>query len=513
MWREVVLVPAPMTPTRMVEAMGALSRNVRVFVIHQWSDMLFSNTPSVGTLTMLTHLIPALLLAAAVVSAQPGYTIETVAGSGRFEITAVPSDPLQLRMVEPSGLAVDPAGNIYFADTYHQRIFQITAEGMLSLFAGNGTIQLTDGAPAAETGLPTPIGLVFRDNELHFFTGAGLVKVTTSGRVQVLVPGDRIGVAPVSLAFARNGDAYFSDAANRVRRIDAAGEVTTVAGTGQAGFEGDGGPATSARLNLPRGLAVTADGSLLIADSGNHRIRRLRTDGIIETYAGTGVAGDLDGAPNTGRVAAPASLVALADGTVLVGQLNGSVRRIGANRALTTFGAMAANRAQILSADAVEAQSSGAILVFDRLQRRLYRITAAGDRVDTAAGANSEEGSGDGGPARDAKFLYPSAVAVLPDGSFLVGDEVDNRIRRVGADGVIQRFAGDGSFRRGADGSIADGAAVSQPRAFALDAEGSLYLATGASIRKVGADGILSTFAGGAGGGSQATEAVPPPRS
>jgi hypothetical protein len=224
--------------------------------------------------------------------------------------------------------------------------------------------------------------------------------------------------------------------------------VSPVAGT-VPGLAGDGGPATRARVADPGGQAVLADGSVLIADTGNNRIRRIAPDGVITT-----VAGDEDGFAGDGGPAAAALLSLPTD---------------------------------------VAATPDGGYLIADAGNDRVRRVSAAGI-ISTVAG--TDRGFlGDGGPATAARLNTPRELAVQPDGGILVADAGNDRIRRIAPDGVITTVAGGGA---GGDGGPAVAAALDEPSGVAAGADGGLLIAdTGHSrIRRVAPDGTISTLAG-----------------
>ncbi|MGW4596232.1 NHL domain-containing protein [Streptomyces sp. NPDC004457] len=230
--------------------------------------------------------------------------------------------------------------------------------------------------------------------------------------------------------------------------------VSTVAGTGAAGFGGDNGPAVSAQVNRPYGVAVDSTGTLYFSDFQNHRIRRITTDGRISTVAGTGVAGF--GGDNGPAVSA---------------QLNWP-REIAVDRA-------------------------GDIYVVDTNNHRVRKITADG-RITTVAGTGAAAFGGDGGPATAARLNLPTGVAVGGDGVLYVAEYVNNRVRKIAADGTISTVAGTGAVGFAGDGGPAVSAQLNRPHAVAVDGEGVLYIADGENhrVRKVTADGKIGTVAG-----------------
>lgn len=242
--------------------------------------------------------------------------------------------------LEPSGVAYDAAGNLYFADTNRQQVYESTLAGKLLVVAGSGTQGFAgDGgaATAAELNNPTSVA-VGSDGTLYIadtgneriravqggvmttFAGSGVQGFAGDGGAAVSAHFDH----PLALAIDASGTLLVADAGNqRVRRI-AGGVVTTVAGSGVQGFAGDGGAATAASLDTPGGLAVGADGSIYVADTHNQRVRRVSPAGVITTVAGTGVAGfgGDGGAATAAQLASPRGLFVAADGTLLIADSN-----------------------------------------------------------------------------------------------------------------------------------------------------------------------------------------------
>ncbi|MCP5526849.1 MAG: hypothetical protein H7A47_08600 [Verrucomicrobiales bacterium] len=329
-------------------------------------------------------------------------TIETIGGGGD---RVWDSGPAIGAGIAPYGIAVDPAGNAVFASYRpYNRIQRITPDGAIETLAGGGTASPGDGRPAIEAGLVQPYGLTL----------------------------------------GPDGSIYFSEErAHRVRRIDPNGILHTVAGTGVAGFAGDGGPATAAQLDRPQGIDLGPDGSLYIADSFNHRVRRVAPDGRIQTIAGTGregFGGDW-GLATAASTSYPNDVAAAPDGSVYFSSWHDvRVRRIaldgmvstavggGRNDRIATWEGVVATSVAI-GPISVEVSPSGSLLVTDRNSHSLYAIRAD-QTLQLISGVASYGYSGDGGPAYSAQLAWPWSVAVDPAGNLILS--VGEHVRRIG---------------------------------------------------------------------------------
>ncbi len=306
--------------------------------------------------------------------------------------------------------------------------------------------------------------------------------------------------SPSDVAAQADGGYLVADTANhRIRRVSPAGVITTVAGAGLApGFSGDALAAASAdvRLNAPRGVAVQADGGFLVADTGNNRIRRVSPAGIITTVAGTGAAGlGGDGGPATSATLnAPGSVSALPNGAFLIADTgNHRIRRVDANGTIATvagsgevagFGGDGgpATAARLNAPQRVVALAGGGFLIADTANNRIRRVDTAGT-ITTIAGAGTAGFAGDGGAATVALLNRPEGIAVRPDGSIAIADTGNQRVRAIGADGLIQTIAGTGAAGFGGDGGPATAAQLATARAVAESVGGRLLVADTANQR------------------------------
>jgi sugar lactone lactonase YvrE len=324
----------------------------------------------------------------------PG-TIETVVGNGIPGAFGAGLRGPEVSLSRPHGIGTDDEGNLYIADHGNHRILLVGTKGMVSTICGLGRPGYSgDGGPATKAALKGPAD-VRRDAQ---------------------------------------GNIYIADHDNhRVRKIDTAGIIHTLAGTGEAGFSGDGGPAVSARLDHPVAVTADAQGYVYIADKYNHRVRRADKDGRIATVAGTGVPGySGDGVP--------------------------------------------AQYADLIFPRAVALDRQGNLYVADEDGHRLRKIDANGI-ITTAAGTGRAEFSGDGGRALSAGLRCPRAVVADDAGNIYLADSMNHCIRRIAADGTISTIAGIGAVPGFlGDGGRADRALLNQPSALTLHGN-YLYIA------------------------------------
>jgi glucose/arabinose dehydrogenase len=346
------------------------------------------------TLTCLAVLTFALVpgLSATAQTTQP--TITTVAGNGVDGHSGDGGSATSAAIDHPRGIAVTADGGFVFAAPFLPSVRRVAADGRISTVAGTGVAGFSgDGGPATAAQL----------NLVH------------------------------GVALLPDGSTVLADTSNhRIRRVTPSGTITTVAGTGTFGFSGDGGPATSAQIAAPRGIATLPDGSILFPDSGNHRVRRISPAGVITTVAGTGTAGFSGdgGQALAAQLALPFAVSPLpgnAGGFLIADAGNARVRKVAADGTITTA-------AKLPDPHAVAALPDGSFLVAATNTNRVVRVRAVDD-VETVAGTGAAGFSGDGGTAAAATLNQPKALAVLPDLSgFLVGDAANNRVRLIRMD-------------------------------------------------------------------------------
>jgi len=320
------------------------------------------------------------------------------------------------------------------------------------------------------------------------------------------------------LAVDRLGNVYLSDTDHhRVRKIDVHGVITTIAGTGAAGFSGDGGPASLAQLNLPYGVAADANGSVYVADLNNNRVRRIAPDGTISTFAGSGGQGSSgDGGPATAaQLLTPRDVAVDAAGTVYISEFGSHrVRQVTPDGLIATAAGIGvagfrgdggpAADAQLDSPAGLAVDRSGALYIADSQNQRVRKILPGG-LISTVLGG-----------APDTALQTPIAVTIDLNGNLYVADS-STVVRKYTAIGAWVNAAGTGDPGFYGDGGAATAAQLTEPLALAADLNGNLYIADGVRTRQVDTLGKIHTIAGdnytqhiGDGAGAAAAELYQP---
>lgn len=344
-----------------------------------------------------------------VITVAQGGVIATAAGDGKLSFGPDSVQAVASSLNFPVGVATS-SGNFYIADTMNNRVRRVDgATGYISTAVGNGAAAFSgDNGPAPASALNAPAGV----------------------------------------AFDAANNLYIADSGNNCVRLASAasGVITTIAGTTAASFSGDNGPATAAALNSPLALALDSSGNVYIADTANHRVRKITVaSGLISTIAGDGTAGF----SGDGGAATAASLKAPAG---------------------------------------VAVDAAGNVFISDTKNHRVRRVDGGSGVISTVAGTGVADYSGDGGPASSAGLDTPRGLLVDSSGIY-IADSNNDRVRRVDlASGAINTFAGDGVSAFAGDGGLATLASLAGPMGVAEDAAGNVFIADSENsrIRKVG---------------------------
>ena len=338
-----------------------------------------------------------------ILQVNPG-NLKTIAGNGTAGYSGDGGAATAAELNDPDGVNFDALGNLYIADVVNSVIRKVDTAGNITTVAGNGTAGFSgDGGPATAAELNGPFGVV-ADSA---------------------------------------GNLYIQDTLNaRIRKVDTTGKITTIAGNGTSGFAGDGGPAIDAELSLNQGARFDAAGNLFVADCGNGAIRKIDTNGIITTVAGNGTDGySGDGGPAT--------------------------------------------TAQLNCPSGVAVDTAGELFIADYLNNRVRKVDASGI-ITTIAGTGTPGFTGDGGPALSAEINLPNDVDLDAAGDVYIADSGNNRVREIATTGVINTVVG-GLNNAGSAG-------INAPSALAFDKNGNQYFSDAGNnaVREVFPAGALA---------------------
>jgi VCBS repeat-containing protein len=343
--------------------------------------------------------------------------IETIAGNTLASYSGDHGPATNASLNGPHGIDVDPSGNFYITDAFNNRIRKVSPSGIITTIAGTGTPGYSgDGGPATAADLQQPF----------------------------------------QAKLDRAGNLYFADNSHHLRKISTAGIINTLAGTGTAGFSGDGGPASAAELNTPAGVALDPSGNIYVADCFNQRVRKINiSTGVISTVAGNGSAGySGDGGP--------------------------------------------AIDAQLYNPNYLALDATGNLYISDNQNQVIRKVTPSGT-ISTFAGSYYPGYGGDGGPATDAEINYAGGLTTDAAGNVYIADYGNSRIRQVDSYGIIRTVAGTGAPAYSGDGGPATAAELNQAVDVAFDVAGEMFIAdfNNNVIRKIGAEDYAPIFTNG----------------
>jgi len=347
------------------------------------------------------------LAIALVCRAQVG-VITTVAGDGSLGVSSGDGGPATSAGIGgPAGVALDSAGNLYIADSIHSVIRKVNTAGIISTYAGGGE--------------PTGVG------DGGAATQANLFLIGTQ--------------AHTGIAIDKAGNLYIADSGHsRVRKVDTEGIISTVAGNGSSGFSGDGGAATTAQLNIPSGVAVDSAGNLYICDQGNGRIRKVNTAGTISTVVGSGNGFTLgDGGPATsGQLANPIDVAVDSAGNLYIADAgNDKIRKV-TNGVINSIlsegfgncgGPLPAASSDVGMAVSLVLDSAGDLFIADHFSNCIHELDTAGTVVTVAGGGANNPGNGL--PATMAMLIQPAGVALDSAGNLYIADNGLGRVQKV----------------------------------------------------------------------------------
>jgi len=295
---------------------------------------------------------------------------------------------------------------------------------------------------------------------------------------------------PAELVIDVSGNIYYSElSSNRIRKVTPAGIITTIAGTGVAGYSGDGGPATAAKLNMPFGIDLDNAGNVYFSDCLNHRIRKISTAGIITTVAGNGTGGfsGNGGAATAAAMLGPTYIRFDHSGNLYISDnSNNMLRKVNTSGIITTIAGTgvlgytgdggAATNARLYSPSGMAIDAAGNVYLCDYGNNVVRKINTAGV-ISTFAGTGAAGYTGDGGPATAARFKSVQDVFIDLSGNFILADTKNHVVRKINTSGIISTIAGTGTAGFSGDGGPATVANFKEPGGLAIDVSGNLYIA------------------------------------
>ena len=333
------------------------------------------------------------------------YIVTTFAGTGVVGSSGDGGAATSAQLNYPNGIFAGTSGIVYIAASGNNKIRMVSSAGIITTFAGTGTAGSGgDGGAAISAQLSYPFGVSVDISGKMYIADQGNQKirmVTTAGIITTIAGTGIIGSTgdggaatsaklnnPFEVSVGTSGNVYIADYSNfKIRMVTSAGTITTIAGTGILGSSGDGGAATSAQLGYLQGVLVDISGNVYIADLNNNKIRMVNSAGIITTFAGTGIGGSSgDG------------------GAATSAQLNGPVW--------------------------VSVDISGNVYIVDQVNYKIRMVTSAGI-ITTLAGTGTKGSNGDGGAATSAQLNIPNAVSVDILGNVYIADTYDHKLRMV----------------------------------------------------------------------------------
>jgi len=420
-----------------------------------------------------------------------------------------------------NGIAFDSAGNLYVADRFNQRIRKITPAGVVTTLAGQTARGSTNGTGAGAS-FNDPFGLAV-DSAGNVYVsedgGMRIRKITSTGVTTTLAGSgtqastDGTGTSasfdtPRGIAVDSAGNVYVPENnTHRIRKVTAAGVVTTFAGSSQGSANGTG---TNATFSFPQGVAVDSAGTLYVADTSNNRIRKITPAGVVTTLAGQTTAGSVDGTGTSARLNNPLGIGLDSAGNVYVTeQIGHRIRRITPEGVVTTiagsgtaaFADGIGTNASFNDLSGIAVDSAGSLFVSDYSNFRIRKIGSGTVQLPLNRGVTTTiAGNGTttfaNGTGTNATFNNPIGLSLDLDGNIYVGDQVNHRIRKITPAGVVTTLAGSGT------GTFADGtgaaASFNNPCITAVDSSGHVYVADQSNhrIRKITPAGVVSTLAG-----------------
>jgi sugar lactone lactonase YvrE len=442
--------------------------------------------------------------------------INTVAGNGTSGFSGDGGLATSAQLSEPMGLLIDGNGNLYIADDLNGRVREVSPNGTITTIAGNGQGFVSQsGGPATSVSVNGPQGLALQGSTLYISTFSNAIWALDLVAQQINIIGGENGLGgfsgdgspaistlfsqPNGIVFDSAGNLIVADSGNdRVREISTAQIVSTIAG----GHVGDDGPAKDGSLNggVDVHLAFDAVGNLYVADPGNNRVRKVTPDGTITTFAGVGISGySGDGGLATNAMLSnPNSVTVDNQGNVFIADVgNGVIRKVNPTGVISSFARPSPFGFLSTVTIGMTTDASGNLYSTDGLSL-VYKTDPSGNSTIFAGVQFQTFYNGDGIPATQAALNFPAGLAFDRNGNLYIAEWIGNRIRKVDINGIISTVVGNGIPGFSGDGGLATNAELDLPFDVGVDSQGNIYIAdfVNSRIRVVDGSGMIQTIAG-----------------
>ena len=448
--------------------------------------------------------------------------ITTIAGDGTHSFGGDYGPANQSSLAFPTDVTVDSLGTVYIADRNNNRVRKIDRLGVITTLMGLSQTEFNgDNEISAETTLHLPFALALNGEDRLLVVDRNHFRVrevrlqsnqveTVAGNGTFLFRGDggpgggATLEAPSGIAVDSKGNVLFADRLHqRIRRVGSNGIIETVIGNGKQGNEGNGRPGIEATLHLPEVLVMDREDNIYLTQrSGNAWIiRKSNAEGIITHFAGNGRQGNTgDGGPAIEASFHTISDIA-ADGSgniFIADSINRNIRKIDKQGIISTIAEASLEALGTeVHPNGIVVDKAGSIFFSDSGSSKVYKIDTSG-AITLIAGTGDFGDHGDGGPALEAGLRSPGGLAIGPDGFLYIAEQTTHRIRKVDSSGIITGYVGTGKFGYSGDGGPAIEANIKNPFRMDFDREGNLYFSDRDNnrIRKVDTSGVITTIAG-----------------
>ena len=451
--------------------------------------------------------------------------ISTIIGNGVAGFSGDGGTSIYAQLNNPKGITVDKNGNIFIADYGNNRIRVVYASGTISTIYGNGSCcsgTTSDGGNAKNTALRPSFIAFDKDNSLYFVDNTVRVKkINSDGIISTIAGNGSSGStgdgglatsatlnASYSVSFDKDGQVYIADySANKIRKINTSGYINNFAGNGLIGqYSGDGAAAINAEMGSLYGICTDNLGNVYASDYDNFVVRKIASNGVISTVAGSGLRGNTGdgGLATDAKLTNPRALSVDRDGNLyIVDVSNNRVRKVDKNGIISTFAGSGTNTGDSILATSAQLGIVRGVYA-DSTSNNVYiicnykvRMVDPSGKIYTIAGTGEPGYAGDNGPAKLAMFNAPQGIVKDKKGNLYISDLGNYRIRKISAAGIISTIVGDGTNAAFIDSTKAMNAKI-YPWGLSIDSAGTIFFCDGSSynIYRITPDSLIVRVAG-----------------